>query len=65
MLECYRQDTKKARLCIDNMYGFIKFTYLYQLNHYFRIFLVLHIEVGRSAVADMKCFSYIIKELLN
>ena len=33
MLECCRQDTKEAIICIDNKYALIKFNNLYQINH--------------------------------
>ena len=38
MLECCRQDTKEAMICIDNKYALIKFTNLYQINHDFSYF---------------------------
>ena len=38
MLECCRQDTKEAIICIDNKYASIKFTNLYQINHNFSYF---------------------------
>ena len=38
MLECCRQDTKEAMICIDNKYALIKFTNLYQINHNFSYF---------------------------
>ena len=31
MLECCRQDTKEAMICIDNKYALIQFTSLYQI----------------------------------
>ena len=35
MLESCRQDTNEALICIDNKYGLIKFSNLYQINHSF------------------------------
>ena len=35
MLECCRQDTKEAVICIDNEYGLIKLTNIYQIKHAF------------------------------
>ena len=58
MLECCRQDTKEAMICIDNKYVLIKFTYIYQINHNFSYFSTkaLNIELGSSAVADIAHF---------
>ena len=36
--EFCRQDTKEAMTCIENKYGLIKLTNLYQINHYFCTF---------------------------
>ena len=38
MLECRRQDTKEAMICIDNKIALIKFTNFYQNNHNFSYF---------------------------
>ena len=35
MLESCGQETNEAVICIDNKYGLIKFTNLYQINFYF------------------------------
>ena len=37
-MECCRQDTKEAMICINNKYGLIKFTNFYQMNHNFSYF---------------------------
>ena len=38
MLECCRQDTKEAMICIDNKYGLIELTNFYETNHHFLYF---------------------------
>ena len=38
MLECCRQGTKEAMICIDNKYEFIELTKIYQIKHNFRTF---------------------------
>ena len=93
MLECCRQDTKEAMICIDNKNGFIELTNFYQIDHNFSYFStkpsrvtgsilnwglwvvqlpILHtltryvVNLTESSCKLIeKCFSYIIKELLN
>ena len=38
MLECCRQDTKEAMICMDNKYALIKLTNLYQIKDNFSYF---------------------------